>query len=251
MPLWNICEQDRNRIHLSLYLFLSTAALVDGKLSQWAYLSSVDTCYQRYKAKYAAKHLDEAAITVDHFDYFAFHSPYNKLVQKGFGRFLFVDSREVGEAGNDKYSTVKQFQSMSVQDTYESRDLEAAYRALSNSRLHPSYWFWCCLRSMMCITYSFPLPLSDSSDPISCIPFFCFILFRYIQVYGTSDAGMSDKSEHRELLHGVGVLFFVVGNSCEGKFHCPCEFLVFFSLMRLIWSHWLARTYFISSAVRA
>ena len=76
---------------------------MDGKLSQWAYLSSVDACYQRYKAKYAAKHLDEAVLTVDHFDYFAFHSTYNKLVQKGFGRFLFVDSREVGEEENDKY----------------------------------------------------------------------------------------------------------------------------------------------------
>ena len=128
-------------LDLSLYLLLFTAALVDGKLSQWAYLSSVDTCYQRYKTKYAAKHPNEAVLTVDHFDYFAFHSPYNKLVQKGFGRFLLVDSREAGEENNEKYSSVKQFQAMPVQDTYESRELEAAYRALSNSRLDPHFLF--------------------------------------------------------------------------------------------------------------
>ena len=110
---------------------------MDGKLSQWAYLSSVDTCYQRYKAKYAAKHPEAAALTVDHFDYFAFHSPYNKLVQKGFARFLFVDSRAAGDEENEKYSSVKNFKDMSVQDTYESRELEAAYRALSSSRLDP------------------------------------------------------------------------------------------------------------------
>jgi hydroxymethylglutaryl-CoA synthase len=49
---------------------------VDGKLSQWAYLHSLDTCYQRYKAKYAAKNGCQAAdLTLQHFDYFALHSP--------------------------------------------------------------------------------------------------------------------------------------------------------------------------------
>jgi hydroxymethylglutaryl-CoA synthase len=108
--------------------------MVDGKLSQWAYLSSVDTCYERYCAKYAAKHPKASAVTVDHFDYFAFHSPYNKLVQKGFARFLYVDSIAAKDKDDAMYSEVRCFKDMSVQDTYESRDLEAAYRTLSNSR---------------------------------------------------------------------------------------------------------------------
>ena len=66
----------------------SEYAAVDGKLSQWAYLSSVDTCYQRYKEKYNKKYNDQ--ITINHFDYFAFHSPYNKLVQKGFARLIYI-----------------------------------------------------------------------------------------------------------------------------------------------------------------
>jgi hydroxymethylglutaryl-CoA synthase len=115
--------------------------MVDGKLSQWAYLSSVDMCYRRYKEKYTAKHPTQAVINVDHFDYFAFHSPYNKLVQKGFARFLYVDlmtlssdSTSAAGAGDEMHKDVISFKAMPVQDTYESRELEAAFRTLSNSR---------------------------------------------------------------------------------------------------------------------
>lgn len=106
--------------------------MVDGKLSQWAYLSSVDKCYERYRAKYAAKNPKATAVTVDHFDFFAFHSPYNKLVQKGFARFLYMDAMAAKD--DAMYSDVKCFSDMPVQETYESRDLETAYRTLSNSR---------------------------------------------------------------------------------------------------------------------
>ena len=108
------------------------AAMVDGKLSQWAYLSSVDVCYQRYKQKFALKHPEKSNITVDHFDFFAFHSPYNKLVQKGFGRLLYVDSLTAFD--EDQFSSVRGFRNVPVDDSYESRELEAAYRTLSNSR---------------------------------------------------------------------------------------------------------------------
>jgi hydroxymethylglutaryl-CoA synthase len=118
--------------------------MVDGKLSQWAYLSSVDMCYRRYKDKYSVKHPTQAVINVDHFDYFAFHSPYNKLVQKGFARFLYVDLMTLSSdttsaagagAGSDDISKdVISFKAMPVQETYESRELEAAFRTLSNSR---------------------------------------------------------------------------------------------------------------------
>lgn len=123
--------------------------MVDGKLSQWAYLSSVDTCYRRYKEKYSVKYPTQDAINVDHFDYFAFHSPYNKLVQKGFARFLYGDLMTSlsdstaaggggggagGGGGDDMFRDVIAFKAMPVQDTYESRELETAFRSLSNSR---------------------------------------------------------------------------------------------------------------------
>ena len=133
-------------MHLSPSICLCHIAMVDGKLSQWAYLSSVDTCYRRYKEKYSAKNPTRQAINVDHFDYFAFHSPYNKLVQKGFARFLYVDLMTLssdnkataggggGGSSDEMFSEVVTFKSMPEQDTYESRELEAAFRSLSNSR---------------------------------------------------------------------------------------------------------------------
>ena len=64
--------------------------VVDGKLSQWAFLTSVDRCYMRYKEKFAARYNTKNPITVDHFDFFAMHTPYNKLIQKGFARLFLV-----------------------------------------------------------------------------------------------------------------------------------------------------------------
>ena len=106
----------------------SEYASVDGKLSQWAYLNSVDMCYQRYKARWAGKHGGEAKdVTLDHFDLFAFHSPYNKLVQKGFGRMVFMDARAAGE---DCPETLREYAAQELDSTYESRDLEVAVRAV-------------------------------------------------------------------------------------------------------------------------
>lgn len=117
----------------------SEYAVVDGKLSQWAYLSSVDTCYQRYKQKYAKKmklaggaDIDiNININMDHFDFFAFHSPYNKLVQKGFGRMRFIDAVDNTTAPED---ALKDFIGLPLRETYESRDLEVACRTLAKSR---------------------------------------------------------------------------------------------------------------------
>jgi hydroxymethylglutaryl-CoA synthase len=112
---------------------------VDGRLSQWAYLSSVDTCYARYKQKHVRLNTTTTAapITVDHFDYFAFHTPYNKLVQKGFARLFYVDSMDADastseeEEVEDKYASVRTFLSMPIGETYESKEVETAYKALS------------------------------------------------------------------------------------------------------------------------
>ena len=152
--------------------------MVDGKLSQWAYLSSVDTCYQRYKEKWGNKYPTLDAITVDHFDYFAFHSPYNKLVQKGFARFLYVDLMTLkadatateaatvgaGDGSDEMFKDVVSFKSMPVQDTYESRELEAAFRSLSNSRSdkeHLSLYLYPSLYRSRSLSLSLTLILSQ------------------------------------------------------------------------------------------
>ena len=109
--------------------FHSEYAAVDGKLSQWAYLSSVDTCYQRYKAKYAAKHPGAAAVTIDHFDYCAFHTPYNKLAQKGLARLMFCDF--LADETGTLFPTLTPFKDMPMNDTYESKDVETALKTIS------------------------------------------------------------------------------------------------------------------------
>lgn len=111
----------------------SEYAMVDGKLSQWAYLSSVDSCYAGYKAKYAKRYPDAAPITQDHFDYFAFHSPYNKLVQKGFGRLSFMDARQ-SAAPCGESNPLAPYTSLPLSETYENRDVENACKVASQSK---------------------------------------------------------------------------------------------------------------------
>jgi hydroxymethylglutaryl-CoA synthase len=61
----------------------SEYAVVDGRLSQWAYLFSLDKCYERYKEKYARRYRNSSApVTVDHFDYFVMHSPVRAHVRE-------------------------------------------------------------------------------------------------------------------------------------------------------------------------
>jgi hydroxymethylglutaryl-CoA synthase len=122
----------------------SEYATVDGKLSQWAYLSSVDTCYERYKQKYAARH--GKTVTSQHFDYFAFHSPYNKLVQKGFNRIVYCDfiaemnDAKAGGVIDEKsvspnFRDLMRFDGMKREDSYDSRDLENAVKAAADPML--------------------------------------------------------------------------------------------------------------------
>ena len=73
---------------------------VDGKLSQTAYLTAVDECWAGLKAKLDAQAAAAASsaklaapTSLDSFDYALLHSPYNKLVQKGFARLLADDLR--------------------------------------------------------------------------------------------------------------------------------------------------------------
>jgi hydroxymethylglutaryl-CoA synthase len=78
---------------------------------------------------------DSKPLTVDHFDYFAFHSPYNKLVQKGFCRLFYSDYLFESSALDDRYSSVpEQLKAVSIEDSYENRDIEAAFKSISNER---------------------------------------------------------------------------------------------------------------------
>jgi len=120
----------------------SEYASVDGKLSQWAYLSSVDQCYRRYKEKYAARNPQSAVVSESHFDFFAFHSPYNKLVQKGFTRIFYSDF--LATPGDPALSSLTPFSSMPLEESYENRDLDTALRNLSSEKFKSAV-MPCCL----------------------------------------------------------------------------------------------------------
>ena len=60
---------------------------VDGPLTIVCFLKALDNCYQRLLAKLEAKEQITGA-GLHNFDYFCFHSPYTKLVQKSFGRLV-------------------------------------------------------------------------------------------------------------------------------------------------------------------
>ena len=64
-----------------------------------AFLFPLDTCYQRYKQEFNRRRADRL-FTVEEADWYAFHSPFCKLVQKGFARLMLNDfvSRDFTES---------------------------------------------------------------------------------------------------------------------------------------------------------
>ena len=60
--------------------------VVDGKVSNQCFLEALDKCYQGLVKK--RKQTTEKETHIEDFDYCLFHSPYNKLVQKSFGRLV-------------------------------------------------------------------------------------------------------------------------------------------------------------------
>ena len=62
---------------------------VDGHLSINVYLNALDQCYNSLKMKYRQKHDWEPMFT--NFDYFCFHTPFSKMVQKSFMNLIYHD----------------------------------------------------------------------------------------------------------------------------------------------------------------
>ncbi|KAA8522332.1 hypothetical protein F0562_013307 [Nyssa sinensis] len=104
--------------------------VVDGKLSQTCYLMALDSCYKRYCNKY--EKFEGKQFSLVDADYFVFHSPYNKLVQKSFARMLFSDfSRNVSSVDEATKEKLRPFSTLTVDESYQSRDLEKATQQLA------------------------------------------------------------------------------------------------------------------------
>jgi len=93
--------------------------IVDGKLSIEAYLTAVDYCYMLFKQKYKATYGID--LTLDTIDYSCFHSPFAKMVQKGFTRLCFNDILEKPENHREIYELMKEHKF-----SFDSRPLQTA-----------------------------------------------------------------------------------------------------------------------------
>lgn len=112
---------------------------VDGKLSVSCYLGALDTCYARYLEKF--ERLAGESLKMDDFDYFCFHSPYTKLVQKSFARLALGDF--VRDPSNPMYAELlEKFRDVKPADTYFDRDVEKTFMDFSknafNKRVAPT-----------------------------------------------------------------------------------------------------------------
>lgn len=104
--------------------------VVDGKLSQTCYLMALDSCYKHFCEKF--EKLEGRPFSISDSDYFVFHSPYNKLVQKSFGRLYFNDFlRNPSFVDEVARNTLGPFTSLSGYESYQSRDLEKANQQAS------------------------------------------------------------------------------------------------------------------------
>ncbi|KAL9242849.1 hypothetical protein vseg_016808 [Gypsophila vaccaria] len=104
--------------------------VVDGKLSQTCYLISVDSCYNQFCSKY--EKFERKQFSLNDADYVVFHSPYNKLVQKSFARLMYNDFlRSASSISEDAKELLAPFSSLSIDESYQSRDLEKVSQQVS------------------------------------------------------------------------------------------------------------------------
>eukprot|EP01132_Coremiostelium_polycephalum_P000677 gene677-837_t len=103
---------------------------VDGKLSISCYFRAIDNCYNRYKQTFERKFPNEK-FSLEKIDYALFHSPYNKLVQKSYGRMLYNDF--LNNPDDKKFESLQQFRHLKPEDTYFNTDLEKALSALTKT----------------------------------------------------------------------------------------------------------------------
>ncbi|PWN37026.1 hydroxy methylglutaryl-CoA synthase [Meira miltonrushii] len=118
---------------------------VDGPRTLITYLGSLDNCYDAYRRKSskfaskgdAAAHVNGDAlskVTMNDYDYTMLHSPYSKLVQKGFGRFFYNDFLSNPQA--EQYKDIPQeWTKLERVDTIYNKEIEKAFAGFAKSAM--------------------------------------------------------------------------------------------------------------------
>eukprot|EP00051_Salpingoeca_urceolata_P027900 m.483851 g.483851 ORF g.483851 m.483851 type:complete len:509 (-) comp23096_c0_seq1:133-1659(-) len=102
---------------------------VDGKLSNECYLRALEHCYQRYGERFTGATGQPFNLTAA--DYAIFHAPYNKLVQKAFGRFLWKDFLNDNSVPGVDTTALEPLRHITPAESYNSKDLINALKTIS------------------------------------------------------------------------------------------------------------------------
>lgn len=103
--------------------------VVDGKLSNECYLEALDKCYQKFVELKRRREQEDTHL--DEWDFCVFHSPYNKLVQKSFGRIMYNDFLLHPE--KPEYAEFGRFLDLEPSNTYSNRDVYKTFAKASKA----------------------------------------------------------------------------------------------------------------------
>lgn len=129
---------------------------VNGALSQLCYYKALEDCYSRFADKMDKRFMnsiisdrhdsdnkmDTTKFNAESVDFFAFHAPYNKLVQKSYARLFLLDAKRRLESKCGHHGTLQidshepsldKWISLPLDQTYSDRDLENALKTVSSS----------------------------------------------------------------------------------------------------------------------
>lgn len=121
--------------------------VVDGQFSLQCYTEAVDACYKAYGAReqvLAGKmqngtngvaHADESTTPLDRFDYFLFHAPTCKLVQKSYGRMLYNDY--LANPSHPAFSEIPaELRDLDYKKSLTDKTVEKAFMGLTKKRFN-------------------------------------------------------------------------------------------------------------------
>lgn len=112
-----------------------------GALSQVCYYQAIEDVYERLaqnveKAK--GENDNSEPFDAETPDYWVFHSPYNKLVQKSYGRLFLMDARrrfeesdEKKESDSDAANPLEEWLATPIEETYSDKVLEKTLKTVS------------------------------------------------------------------------------------------------------------------------
>ncbi|GAA5970825.1 hypothetical protein JCM11641_004468 [Rhodosporidiobolus odoratus] len=109
---------------------------VDGPLTQTCYPNALEQSYDHFRRK-ESKRLGNANgdlkdVSIGSFDYFCFHSPYGKLVQKGFARLMYNDY--LSNPTDERFASVpSHILDLERSSTLLNKEVEKTFTALSSA----------------------------------------------------------------------------------------------------------------------